>query len=183
MLVSIIIYLSLGIISVLLGPLSKDLAKEIKITQTDNSKTFKIRKALFTLTIILFGILFYPIFYYSYFFQNKKKISNCKPRIYEEGKLYFDRIPGTGNIICKDCDHTEIMIGFTHGLDVKSNKRTGKSGCQCQDCGKLYEIFSFEKEKPIIKNCDCGGTLKRENALFCPKCKSTKVMYHLKYIT
>jgi hypothetical protein len=179
----IIIYLSIGLILVSVGPLSKDLADEIKVTQPDNSKTYKIRKTLFTLTIIGVGILLYPIFYYSYFFQNGKKINNIKPKVYEEGKLYFDKIPGKGNIVCKDCEHTEIMISFTHGFDVKSNKITGESGCQCQDCGKLYEIFSFEKEKPIIKNCDCGGTLKRENALFCPKCKSFNVVYHLKFMT
>lgn len=179
----IIIYLFLGIILVFVGPLSKDLASEIRITQSDNSKTFKIRKTVFNLTIFLMGILIYPLFYYSYFFQNGKKIKNFKPKVYEEGKLYFDKIPGTGNIVCKDCDHTEIMIGFTHGFDVKSNKRTGKSGCQCQDCGKLYAISSFEKEKPIIKNCDCGGTIQRELPLFCPKCKSTNIMYLLKNIT
>ena len=183
MLVSINIYLSLGIISVLLGPLSKDLAKEIKITQPDNSKTFKLRKTLFTLSIILFGILLYPIFYYSYFFQNQKKISNFKPRIYEEGKLYFDRIPGTGNIICKDCGHTENMTCFTHGIDSKTGKRNGHKGFQCKDCGKLYAIINFELEKSIVKNCDCGGTIQRELPLFCPKCKSINVMYHLKYIT
>lgn len=179
----IIIYLSLGTILVIFGPLSKDLAKEIKMTQPCNTKSFKIRKTLLNLIIFLMGILFYPLFYFSYFFQNGKKIKNFKPKVFEEGKLYFDKIAGKGNIACKDCDHTEIMTGFMHGLDAKSNKRTGQNGYQCQDCGKLHAIFSFEKEKPIIKNCDCGGTLQRELPLFCPKCKSTNVMYHLKYIT
>lgn len=51
------------------------------------------------------------------------------------------------------------MTSFTHGLDVKTNKRTGERGYQCKDCGKLYAIFSFEKEKPVIQNCNCGGIL------------------------
>lgn len=85
----IFIYLSIGTVLVLLGPLSKDLAKEIKIIQPDNSKTFKIRKTLFNLTIIVMVILLYSLFYYSYFFQNGKKKSNFKPKEYEEGKLYL----------------------------------------------------------------------------------------------
>lgn len=183
MLTTIIIYLSIGIILISVGPLSKDLINEIKVTQPDNSKTYKIRKTLFTLTIIGVGILLYPIFYYSYFFQNGKKMSNFKPRVYEEGKLYFGQIPGIGNLICKDCSHTEIMTSFTHGLDAKTSKRTSYKGHQCLDCGKLHAIFSFEKEELKLINCECGGTMQRENPLFCPQCQSSNVQYHLKLMT
>lgn len=179
----IFIYVAIGIILISVGPFSKDLSNEVKFTQTDNSKTFKIRKALFSLTLILFGILLYPLFYYSYFFQNGKKISNIKPKDYEAGKLYLDKIEGIGNIICKDCDHTETITGFIHGFDSRSKKRTGEIGYQCRDCGKLYSIDSYQGDKPIKLNCDCGGKLQREEPLFCPKCKSTNVLYHLKYMT
>jgi hypothetical protein len=31
--------------------------------------------------------------------------------------------------------------------------------------------------------CECGGSLDREKALFCPSCKSTNLSYSMKYIT
>lgn len=183
MITTAIVYLSVGIILVLVGPLSQDLSQEIDKVESDNSKVFKLRKALFIISIVLFGILLYPIFYYSYFFQNGKKRSNFRTKEYEKGKLYFTKIPGKGNIICKDCDHKESITGFMHGLDVNVKKRTSERGQQCQTCGKLFVTFSYEDENLHLKNCDCGGNLQRELPLFCPKCKSNNLMYNLKYIT
>jgi hypothetical protein len=177
------IYLIFGIIMVSIGPLSKDLFNEIKMTKSDNSKSFIIRKTTFALTLIVAGIVLYPIYYYSYYFQNGKKINNIKKLKYDDSKLYFHRTAGIGKITCKDCNNDEKITSFTHGYDSKTGKRCDNTGYQCKDCGKFQTLFGFEHEKTVVKNCECGGKLEREKPLFCSKCKSYKVLYHLEYMT
>ena len=46
---------------------------------------------------------------------------------------------------------------------------------------KRREDFEAAYEATLI--CECGGHLEREEALFCPNCKSLNLSYDMKYIT
>jgi hypothetical protein len=46
---------------------------------------------------------------------------------------------------------------------------------------KRREDFEAAYEATLI--CECGGHLEREEALFCPNCKSLNLSYNMKYIT
>lgn len=68
----IIIYLLLGIFLSFFGSLAKSTNSEIRLTQFDASKYFKLRKTLFNITLRTVSTLLYPIYYYDYFFNKKK---------------------------------------------------------------------------------------------------------------
>jgi hypothetical protein len=46
---------------------------------------------------------------------------------------------------------------------------------------KRREDFEAAYQATLI--CECGGHLEREEALFCPNCKSLNLSYDMKYIT
>jgi hypothetical protein len=46
---------------------------------------------------------------------------------------------------------------------------------------KRREDFEAAYQATLI--CECGGLLEREEALFCPNCKSLNLSYNMKYIT
>ena len=98
-------------------------------------------------------------------------------------KLTFSKISGSVKISCNKCFHSKSILGFIHGYDFSNGKRCGTEGFQCQTCGKLHKIQSYEHENYVLMNCDCGGKLSRKNVIFCPKCKSEDIEYQNKYLT
>jgi len=158
---------------------------EIRLTQVDASKYFKLRKALFIILLRIISTLLYPIYYYDYFF-NKKKIfaDECIPKFKEDGKLYFYKMGGSGELHCKLCNHTEDIISFAHGYEHSpGTRRCHTGGYQCEDCGKFHTINGYEGERDIVKNCECGGKLHNDKPLFCPNCKSQSIGFRLRYLT
>ena len=181
----IIIYLLLGIFLSFFGSLAKSTNSEIRLTQFDASKYFKLRKTLFNITLRTVSTLLYPIYYYDYFFNKKIIFADERIPIFkEDGKLYFHKMGGVGEIHCKICNYSEDIISFTHGYGrPPDSRRCHSGGYQCEDCGKFNTINGFEGEKDIVKNCDCGGKLHNDKPLFCPSCKSQSVGYSLRYLT
>ena len=181
----IIIYLLLGIILSCFGSLAKSMTSEIRLTQFDASKYFKLRKTLFNITLRTVSTLLYPIYYYDYFFNKKKIFADEHIPIFKEDcKLYFHKMGGGGEIHCKICNYSEDIISFTHGYERPPGRRRSHSGgYQCEDCGKFNTINGFEGEKDIVKNCECGGKLHNDKPLFCPGCKSQSVGYSFRYLT
>lgn len=181
----IIIYLLLGFILSCFGSLAKSMSSEIRITQFNASKYFRLRKTLFAITLRTVSTLLYPIYYYDYFFIKKELVANKHlPKFKEDGKLYFHKMGGGGEIHCKLCNYSEPIISFTHGYEpIPRSRRTHTSGCQCEDCGKFNTIDGYEGERDIVKNCECGGKLNKDKPLFCPNCKSQNIGYQLTYLT
>jgi hypothetical protein len=98
----------------------------------------------------------------------------------EDYQLYFhhdyQHVEGTGTIFCYDCDYNEDIVFFLHGIN------DADWGYQCQSCGKFHTLNNSQKTaKPLV--CSCGGQLSREEALFCPQCKSKSIRYNMAYIT
>lgn len=53
-----------------------------------------------------------------------------------------------------------------------------------EELTKVVEVrLAFEKEYQSSLFCECGGELKREEIIFCPKCMSRKISYQVLFMT
>lgn len=81
---------------------------------------------------------------------------------------------GIGSITCEDCGYSEDLVAFSENDDPNS------AIYQCEDCGRFVEGRNFLTER-LQGACSCGGAINPRATLFCPKCKSRKVNYTIKY--
>jgi len=179
----------LGIMLATVGPGGKDIAKEMdRAKGTPFSNAVMDREApsklklLFFKIIITFGfVLLWPIFTYSLMRERNSIIADEKRLEEKYKKLWFHYMGGHGAIRCQDCDHSEEVTSFIHGVN------SSIAGFQCQSCGKISSIEAGgpgrvnEYEESLV--CQCGGVLERDKAIFCPNCKSEKLSYQMQYIT
>ena len=104
-------------------------------------------------------------------------------RKHDESHLEYEMMGGAGSISCGRCGFQEEIVSFTHG-HRRDGEPCGTSGYQCLGCGKFHSVNDDGLEvDPQVPRCECGGVLSREHALFCPKCRSTKLSYEMAYIT
>jgi hypothetical protein len=94
---------------------------------------------------------------------------------------YYHHMGGAGTISCNACGYKEDIVSFIHSFDGAGNPSDGRSGHQCQSCGKFHTIEIERAVKPYA--CSCSGELSRDKALFCPQCKSVNMEYGCRYIT
>ena len=106
------------------------------------------------------------------FFNKKDTLYN----LMDDNLLYYRRMGGAGVVKCNNCNYSQEIISFLHGIEWCS------SGFQCQKCGKFHEI-ECDMENSKGKLCECGGDLSREKPLFCPICKKANMTYMMSYIT
>lgn len=185
-----LIYLVIGLLLNLIGPLARKINDEI----IRFKKEYKFRKEwgkydvpawkrtgyIFTLRVL--GILFYPLLYFillhDFYFSGTNKRGDRIMKS-DDKMLYFFKMGGAGKASCLDCDFSEEIVSFLHGthLDMLSD-----TGFQCQKCGELQVIKNDMDNSKSVK-CICGGDLDRELPIFCPKCKSNNVAYRMSYIT
>jgi hypothetical protein len=111
----------------------------------------------------------------------------------DENYLCFSRMGGFGVIRCCDCGYQEKITCFTHGSYSCS------IGRQCPHChafivennsSKKYHTFGDRKEDFVCPRCGVVVSKKDESflkgnddPLFCPKCHSARLHYHMIYIT
>ena len=183
----LIIYIAIGILSILVGPIANrikrdilDLKLKLSLQNSAGIKTASKRRVLlfevfFRLLIILFHPLFYCILLIDYY-RSKKRAKN-KITAPANDCLYFRS--GAGVITCKDCGFNQHIVSFLHGLDDGEGTLTGY---QCQACGKFHELKN-SLGVPVSMNCECGGTMSRTEPFFCPTCRSKNVTYKMSYIT
>lgn len=116
-----------------------------------------------------------------------KGISNL--RIWRDARsrlkegLSFSYMGGVGRIRCWECSFEQIIVSFTHGV-ADNGERNCDEGRQCLRCGKFDTIHG--QGEPIRRDekpCNCGGELSRDHKLFCPACRSQKLLYRMGYIT
>ena len=161
----IIIYLTIGVLSNIIGPLAKKVNKIVKetrsstITRLINKSNAKRREDLLieiilrTLTLLFFPILYISLvvefFRYNYTPPWLKKILN-------DPRLYYSRMGDFGAISCLECDFKQDIVSFLHGADNWS-----RTGYQCQECGKFL-VIDNKLHFTDGKKCDCGGDLDRD---------------------
>ncbi len=192
-------YLAFGIIVTFWGPLSEKVNSELSNIKTPsisvallNKKPIPKRKILLVEIVIrILVFLFYPFWYLIIFieFRRSKSIKKVeKVEFKRDNSLYFSRIGGVGDIACKKCFHSEEVIGFLHGTTQSDDDSPStedseweKTGFQCQKCGKFHSIHC-DMSNSKNKKCECGGDLKRDKPLFCPRCNSFDVSYSMNFI-
>jgi hypothetical protein len=82
---------------------------------------------------------FYSLFIIMTIFLIKKLVANEGIPIFkEDGKLYFHKMGGSGELHCKLCNNTEEIINFTHGYERPPDVRISHpGGYQFEDCKKF----------------------------------------------
>jgi hypothetical protein len=185
----IIVYIAMGILSILVGPIANrikrdiiDLKLKLNLKAYAGIKTASKRRILwFEIVYRLLIVLCYPLFYIILFNDNlrSKKTDKDKTSDITDNNLHFFFCGGAGLITCGDCGFNEKIVGFLHGLDDGEGTLTGY---QCQQCGRFHELNST-LTIPEGKKCECGGDLSRDKPLFCPSCKSKKVSYRCTFMT
>ena len=184
------IYLLIGILFGTIGPAGKDIAKEVdRARGSPLTNAFMEREApsevklfFFRITITLGFVFLWPFFIYGIMKEHNKSVALDKRLADERAEgIWFHYMGGHGVITCKDCDHSEEVTSFIHGVNSSS------SGFQCQACGKLSSIRAGSLGRAHVHQdslqCECGGPLKRDKVIFCPICKSKNLSYQMQYIT
>ena len=111
----------------------------------------------------------------------------------DENYMCFSHMGGAGVIKCADCGYEEKITSFTHGA------YSCTIGRQCPSCyAFVYEYNESEKYHTFGKATEdfvcehCGTTVRKkeksifkgnDDPLFCPKCHSARLHYHMVYIT
>lgn len=156
--------------------------------------------------IILFFPIWFPYILFQHFRDKRKRIMKDKEEEKRENELKakiglrpdenylcFSRMGGAGAIECADCGYQEKIISFTHGMT------SCNIGRQCPKChaftveyneSEHYHTFGDSKEDFVCPKCGTVIRKKEESIfkgnddpLFCPKCHSARLYYHMHYIT
>jgi len=187
--ISIAVYLAIGVVLVCIGPVAENISREIdRARGTPMSNAFMQREQppeskllLARITITIGFVLLWVVFIWG-ILKEHWSIQDSRISVQERSKgLWFSYMGGHGTVSCKDCNHSEEVTSFIHGINSSS------SGFQCQGCGKFASIRSGgpgkanEYEESLV--CRCGGSLDREKIIFCSSCKSKNLSYQTLYIT
>lgn len=135
---------------------------------------------LFRFVLSLATVIFWPILLPSIKRESQdpgtRVWKNQATAIPKENGLRFEMMGGAGQLLCDNCEYSQEIISFIHGVN------TCTMGYQCQSCGRLVNI----KDSFVFKastTCECGGILSRDSALFCPACRSRALHYNMRFIT
>jgi hypothetical protein len=182
-------YLFIGLLIGTVGLGGKEISDEVKRSRgSEFTNALMYKKPPSELKLFLFRfiataafILAWPIFTYSIMKEQGRQFDLEKTLEEKSKGLWFSYIGGCGKIRCIDCDYSESITSFIHGINSSS------TGFQCQSCGKLSSIRSGgpgranQYEEGL--DCECGGKLDRDKVIFCPSCKSENLIYQMEFIT
>lgn len=186
--IAIASYIAIGILLATVGPLSKAISDEIgrvgdrqsygiNFQQQPSEKKIQLFRILMTLGVILF----WPILIWGIFKERRLKAQLERDRIEKSVGLWFQHMGGCGLIYCRDCQHSEKVISFVHGIN------SSHSGFQCQSCGNITSLTGGGRGKANQYKesliCGCGGAFDRDKVIFCPQCKSRNLLYDMEFIT
>jgi hypothetical protein len=140
-LISLGIYLFVGILLVAFSPAGKRISDEVDSARgTEFTNSMLGRKQPSNQKIILFRIaltlgflLLWCIFIWGMLTEHKAKQVRSSPKEFAKKGMRFSLMGGYGTLSCKDCDFSKNITSFTHGSS------TSTSGFQCQSCGKFAE--------------------------------------------
>ena len=133
------IYVTLGLFLATLGPAGKSIRREVEKTRgTEFTNAMMQREApsekklfFFKLTLILGFSLLWPFLIWGALKENKNYEVQPDSDDFQNKGLKFQYMGGHGKLSCNECNFSESLTSFTHGI------RSSRTGYQCQDCGKL----------------------------------------------
>ena len=142
------IYLFIGILLVAFSPAGKRIKDEVNSargTEFTNSimgreQPSELKIRLFRITLTLGFVMLWIIFIWSILKEHRAAHSQSDSEKLLNKGMHFHLMGGYGTLSCKDCDFSQNITSFTHGLS------TSNSGFQCQACGKLT---SRKRDEPF----------------------------------
>ena len=182
MVYGIMIYVAIGFLILIFSGGYKNLLEKANDLEESKYQFWDIcKKVLFCIGMISITVLVYPAvpIYLLIEKLRAKKEESQTPQIEYDGNLYLSKSSGAGMVCCEDCDFKAEAFGFVHGF---GSQRWCKVTLQCQECGQFKEVEGYDRV-PRKSNCQYGGKLSREAAVFCPSCKSKNMNYSMLYIT
>lgn len=196
LIIGLVLYVFVGVALVTIGSFGKSLRMEVErmrgkslpalllLDQSEPAPSAPIAKIVaFVSVMSVVAIAIWPILLISEF--KSKKLGLFRGRKFRfMGKtfmprgtgLMFTSIGGAGKIVCSDCGYSAKIVCFLHGTENCT------TGYQCQFCGQFVQVNDSQSDV-VGKLCQCGGTLSRQEELFCPRCRSRNVDYLMEYIT
>jgi predicted nucleic acid-binding Zn ribbon protein len=84
------------------------------------------------------------------------------------GRRTLRNMGGTQHLICSNCNTEQRLVGFLHNLNEATPWCIGDY--QCQECGQFARIEEHPKDA-AEQMCACGGELRRDKFIFCPRCR------------
>jgi len=133
------IYVTLGLFLATLGPAGRSIRREVEKTRgTEFTNAMMQREApsekklfFFKLILILGFSLLWPFLLWGAMKENKNYEVQPDSDELEHKGLKFQYMGGHGKLRCNECNFSESLTSFTHGI------RSSRTGYQCQDCGKF----------------------------------------------
>ena len=165
--------------------LSHRLEEDHRIEEAKHSSKWRIW--VFGPPIVILLVLLWPIIIIAIIADRLKikrepledeLLADLEDEAYDAKGIRYSNMGGMGDISCRDCGFSEGIISFTHGYT--EGHECCNTGLQCLDCGKFTDVFdSGNLPKKPTPSCDCGGKLSRDHCLFCPRCRSTNLVYRM----
>jgi hypothetical protein len=163
-LISLGIYLFIGILLVFFSPAGKRISDEVdSASGTEFTNAMLGRKQpsdqkiiLFRIALTLGFVLLWCIFIWSILKEHKATQIRYGSEKFAKKGMYFHLMGGYGTLSCNDCDFSQNITSFTHG----SSNST--SGFQCQACGKLT---SRSRQEPFKNSHGSGHNLSMSELL------------------
>ena len=187
--VLVVVYLSLGVWVAVSGPIGRNIRDTVRglsrpslarrlqgLPEPDPWRLMAMRAVL-----TLAGATLWPIFLPGLLASERKQESPGPEAAFPRG-LRFAEMGGGGQLRCRDCGHHQEVVCHIHGFGESEDGWVCTSAGQCDRCGAIQEIEIF-LDQPVDHSCACGGTLRNEADVFCPVCRSSRVDYHLEWIT
>lgn len=85
--------------------------------------------------------------------------------------VHISDIDMTFDITCPLCRQS---FQVSHWVLIGKNQELRGHLCQCDKCSAIdYRALDGDE---LAFNCECGGTLRQDQPLRCPKCSSSKLM-------
>ena len=189
--VSFIVYLLIGAIFVLIGPIKRMISEETTkarghpianaIMGRQEVPTAKILAFQLTLTVV--AIVIWPVALWSVMKSNAEERRELEQ--WQQTKrlgLEYTGMGGAGTIRCNDCGFHQGIVSFLHG-ETESGNFSAETGVQCLSCGRFTSRKNPNDSDSNRHTCECGGILSRDHILFCPNCRSNNMRYDLEMIT
>jgi hypothetical protein len=163
-LISLGIYLFVGILLVVFSPAGKRISDEVDSARgTEFTNSMLNRKQpsdqkiiLFRISLTLGFVLLWCIFIWSILKEHKATQIRYGSEEFAKKGMYFHLMGGYGTLSCNDCDFSQNITSFTHG----SSNST--SGFQCQACGRLT---SRSRQEPFKNSHGSGHNLSMSELL------------------
>lgn len=132
-------YLFIGILLAAFSPAGKRIAEEVdKVRGTEFTNSImgreqpsELKIRLFRFTLTLGFMVLWIIFIWSILKEYSAHEKKYRVTKKTTNGMHFHLMGGCGTLSCKDCEFSQNITSFTHGLS------TSNSGFQCQACGKL----------------------------------------------